>query len=372
VRVGLVVKGGVDRSGRERVIPSLLWLIERLARRHELHVFALDYEPAPCTYSLLGATVHDLGTVLAPPGLRRWAQLHRLNAALDRLEPFDLLHAYWALPAGWAAAIAGRRRSIPVVVTADSGEWVSLPDIHYGLQRRWIDRHAVGETMRLAAAVTVCTQRMARMAGARGVRTQIVPLGVPRSSASAANVPDGPPWRLIHVASINRVKDHATLLHAFARIVAEEPDAHLDVVGEDTLGGEAARLAESLGVASKVTFHGFLPTDAVQQLLATAHLHVVSSRHEAAGVVVLEAAAAGVATVGTRVGYVEDWEPEDQAVAVPPGDAGELARQIVALLRDRDRRDRIAEAAQEWAMAYNADWTATQFDRLYGSIVEKT
>ena len=68
MRIGLIVTGGVDRSGRERVTPALLWLIERLARRHDVHVFALHYYRAPCTYSLLGATVHDVGRVEGPAG----------------------------------------------------------------------------------------------------------------------------------------------------------------------------------------------------------------------------------------------------------------------------------------------------------------
>ena len=47
MRVALVVTGGVDRSGRERVIPALLSFIQRQARRHELVVYALR----PCTIS---------------------------------------------------------------------------------------------------------------------------------------------------------------------------------------------------------------------------------------------------------------------------------------------------------------------------------
>jgi hypothetical protein len=41
MKIALVVRGGVDRGGRERVVPVLLWLIERLARRLDLHVIAL-------------------------------------------------------------------------------------------------------------------------------------------------------------------------------------------------------------------------------------------------------------------------------------------------------------------------------------------
>ena len=68
MRIALVVAGGVDRSGRERVTPALLWLIERLARRHEVVVYALRYLERACSYPLLGATVHDLGR---PRGLLR-------------------------------------------------------------------------------------------------------------------------------------------------------------------------------------------------------------------------------------------------------------------------------------------------------------
>src|SRR5450756_2029623 len=99
VRIGLLVTGGVDRSGRERVVPTLLWLVERLARRHDVQVFALHYYREPCTYPLLGATVHDVGRVDGPPGLRRFRLRSRLTAALAAHGPFDVLHAYWGMPA---------------------------------------------------------------------------------------------------------------------------------------------------------------------------------------------------------------------------------------------------------------------------------
>ena len=71
MRIALVVPGGVDRSGRQRVVPALLWLVERLARRHEVLVVALEQEPKPACYPLLGAQVVNLGRVEARlPGLR--------------------------------------------------------------------------------------------------------------------------------------------------------------------------------------------------------------------------------------------------------------------------------------------------------------
>jgi glycosyltransferase involved in cell wall biosynthesis len=359
------VTGGVDRSGRERVVPSLLALVEAMARRHELHVFALRHYREPCSYPLLGATVHDLGRVDGLRGLGRLRQAHRLLTTIRRIGRFDLLHAYWAVPAGVVATRVARRLSIPSIVTFDSGEFVSLPDIGYGLQRRWIDRRAVAETLRSATRATVCTEYMARLAAAHGARVERVPIGIDPRHFPGVDRREGPPWRLVHVASLNRVKDHATLLRAMARVVSTAPAVHLDIVGEDTLGGRVQQLCRALGLDAHVSFHLFQPTDALSSLYARAHLHVVSSRHEAAGVVCLEAACAGVPTVGTAVGYIADWAAANRSVAVPVGDSEALAAAILALLGDRDTRTRLAEAARAWTLEHSAEWTARRFEEIY-------
>src|SRR3954470_24254694 len=131
MRMALIVTGGVDASARDRVVPALLWLIERLARRHDLHVFALHYHRKPRSYPLLGATVHDLGRVDGPPGFRRMRVTARLRRAIAAHGTFDLLHAYWGMP-GIAATRVGRDLGVPVIVTLDSGELIGIDDIGYG------------------------------------------------------------------------------------------------------------------------------------------------------------------------------------------------------------------------------------------------
>jgi glycosyltransferase involved in cell wall biosynthesis len=362
-----VVTGGVDASGRERVVPALLWLIERLARRHDVHVFALHYYPEARTYPLLGATVHAIGRVDGPPGLRRLRVLSRLRRAVERVGAFDLLHAYWGMPAVFSTRI-GRRLGVPVVITLDSGELVSLGDIAYGLQRRWIDRRAIARAIAGAARVTVSTDYMARMPALAGARVDLVPFGVDPRLFPPGDPADGPPWRLLRVASINPVKDYPTLLRALAAVIARVPDVRLDIVGFDTLNGSVQSLGRELGVDAHVTFHGFQPTDALAAFYARAHLHVLSSRHEAANVATLEAACAGVPTVGTAVGYVADWAPHDRAVAVAVGDHQALACAILDLLRDGARRYRIAAAARAWTLEHDADWTAARFEEIYGDV----
>jgi glycosyltransferase involved in cell wall biosynthesis len=364
MRIGFVVAGGFDRSGRERVVPVLLGVVERLARRHDVHVFVLDYYPEPCTYPLLGASIHDLGRVDAPPGLRRLRTRRRLHSAIVQHGPFDLLHAYWGMP-GVAATAAARRLHLPCVVTLASGELVRLDDIQYGLQRRWLDRRAIGRVLREASAITVPTTYTARLATAAGATPRIVPFGIDPETFPLRRRIDGPPWRLIRVGSINRVKDYPTLLRAFALL---SNDVHLDIVGEDTLAGSIGALARTVGVSDRVTFHGGQPTTRVAELFAGAHLNLVSSRHESSNVTMLEAACSGIATVGTNVGYVADWHP-DRALAVPTNDPAALAGAIDLMLRDHARRAGMAEAARAWTIAHDVGWTVRTLEDLYGRAI---
>jgi glycosyltransferase involved in cell wall biosynthesis len=97
---------------------------------------------------------------------------------------------------------------------------------------------------------------------------------------------------------------------------------------------------------------------------------IVSSRHEGGPFVLLEAALAGVPTVGTAVGHIFDWAPR-AAVSVPIGDAEALARETAALLADEPRRLDIAAEAQRRAIAYDADYTAAAFERIYDELVNR-
>ncbi len=120
----------------------------------------------------------------------------------------------------------------------------------------------------------------------------------------------------------------------------------------------------------RIEFHGFLTQRAVRPVVDAAHVAIMSSRHEAGPLVVLEAALAGVPTVGTAVGHIAEWSPR-AALAVPCGDSDALARAIAMLADDEELRLEIAAAAQRIALRQDADQTARAFDEIYHRIASR-
>jgi glycosyltransferase involved in cell wall biosynthesis len=359
MRIALVVTGGLHPSGREQVVPGLLALVRQLAVDHEVHAFVLRHLPRAQRYSLAGATIHDLGR---PTGV--WRQYRALAAAVAKHRPFDVVHGYWGVPSGLVAALAGHRFRIPSIVTASSGEFVSLPEIGYGLQRTPRTRAAVATACRLARVVHVTSQYMLTLARQHGLDAVVVPLGIDtRRFAVGDSKRDGPPWRLLQVASINRVKDHSMLLRALA-LLRQTMSVELDLAGEDTLDGRVHDEARALGIADAVRFHGFVAHDELPILHRQAHAYVQSSQHEAAGMAVLEAAAAGLPIVGTRVGFVSDWDGS-AAIGVPPGDSQALAAALSGMLNEPPRRAALARAAHARAQHYDVQDTTRRLVALY-------
>jgi len=367
MKVALLVPGGVDRSGEYRVIPCLLALIERLALRHEVHVFALRQEPGPVQYELFGARVHVVGR-----------RPHRIGmAALVLAEHgrkrFDLLHAVWAVPCGVVAGWVARIARIPVLLHVTGGDLAGLGDIEYGAQRTRMGRRRLDFAVRRAAVVTTPSAAMQRTAETMGIEAERLPFGValdrwpPRSPRRRD---PSRPARLVHVASLNPVKDQATLLHAMKRLHDAGYLFTLDVVGEDTMGGRIQKMCGDLGLADHVTFHGFLPHRELRPLVERSDLLVVSSRHESDPVVMLEAAVAGVPTLSTDVGHASDWAP-GAAVAVPVGDAAGLAEAAARLMGDEDARLELGRKAQSRSVSEDADWTARRVIELYEDLARR-
>jgi glycosyltransferase involved in cell wall biosynthesis len=365
LRIALVVPGGVDRTGEYRIIPALLALIGRLSIHNEVHVFALNQEARASEWELAGAHIHNVG--VRQKHLRALRAIHKVHCSL----PFDVIHAIWSGSCGLVAAVAGRLLGTRSLIHVAGGELVSIPDIAYGGSRTWQGRLRETWVLRAVSTVTAASEPVIAQLALRGVAAHRVPLGVDLRSwppRDPVRRDHGRPAKLIHVASLNRVKDQVTLVRALAVLMNSGLNFEMDVVGDDTLNGETQQLTQKLGLSERVRYRGFLTQRQLRPLVEAADLMVLSSRHETGPLVALEAAVAGVPTVGTMVGHIAEWAP-DAAMAVPVGDWTRLAAAVRQLLEDEDLRLRLAHEALKRAVREDADYTAERFSALYAGAV---
>lgn len=365
MRIAIVTPGGVDRTGEHRVIPALLALLERLSRCNDVQVIALLQEDHASEWHLCGAHVHNIGSPRT--GLRALSKLYRLH----RDRPFDVVHAFWAGTSGLIAALAGKFLGIPSLIHVAGGELSSIPDIGYGGAQTWRGRTREPLVLRSVSAVTAASAPIIESMRQLRIAAHRVPLGVDLHKWPVRNPvrrDQNRPARFVHVASLNLVKDQFTLLRTMHALLGAGLQFELDIIGEDTLRGELQKMTKELGLLQFIRFRGFVAQAAMRPIIEAADLMIVTSRHEAGPLVVLEAAVAGVPTVGTAVGHIVEWAPRAaQAVAV--GDWAGLAASIRQVLGDEDMRLRMATEALKLAVMEDADFTARSFSSLYAHLV---
>ncbi|MEU9828401.1 glycosyltransferase family 4 protein [Micromonospora chersina] len=191
----------------------------------------------------------------------------------------------------------------------------------------------------------------------------VVPNGADAAPPAAAGAARDSQPRVVCVGRVTRHKRVDLVLDAVDRLRAERPDLRLDIIGGGPDVATVRRLVDERGLNEVVTVHGHLPAAQRDALLAAAWLHVSGSWGEGWGLVVVEAAAAGLPTVAFDVDGLRD--------AVRPGrtgwlvDEGEDPAQSLAAGLDRaldslavpGEADRMAVECRRWSGSFR--WTDT-------------
>ena len=156
--------------------------------------------------------------------------------------------------------------------------------------------------------------------------------------------PDAPV--VVCTARMIRRKGQDTLVKAWPAVLAEVPEARLLLVGDGPHREAVQRLAADLGVADSVIFTGGVPwdqvpayTDAGDVFAMPCRTRLLGLEPEAFGIVFLEAQACGLPVlVGDSGGAPETVRDADAGEVVAPRDVPLVARRLVAMLRNADRR----------------------------------
>ncbi|WP_163575044.1 glycosyltransferase family 4 protein [Halomonas faecis] len=221
------------------------------------------------------------------------------------------------------------------------------------------ERRALARVSRVIVTSAHTARGLSRY-GVSADRVRVVEPGVeptPLAASARAEATDTGGRRLLCVATLTPRKGHDRLLEALAGLT--DRDWHLDLVGSPARDPAwAQRLfaaARQYRLAGRVTWHGELDGQRLDELWQAADLGVLASRYEGFGMVVSEALARGLPVIATTGGALVDTLPPEAGLAVPPGDATALRKALARWLDEPTLRRRLRDGARA-ARQRLTDW----------------
>ncbi|MDQ1124172.1 glycosyltransferase [Microbacterium trichothecenolyticum] len=351
-----------------------------VARGHDVHVSAPSagrgnagtgtevIEGEPMTMHRLPAyrfLPHDWLTFVLP-----WRSKHYARRVLDDVKP-DVVHIQSHIVIGRGLAREARKRGIPVVATnhvmaENILDFTTLPDAldRVLVKLAWAD---AARTFAMTRAVTTPTRRAADFLESTIDISGVIPIscGIDRSNYS----PDLTPRdanRLLFVGRLTTEKHIDVVLAALAKL---DPalEVSFDIVGGGDQRAKLEALAQQLGVAERVTFHGHASEDDLRALYSRASVFVIASIAELQSIATMEAMASGLPIVAANAvalpHLVHDGE---NGYLFTPGDADEAAARLTDVLTaSADERLRMQQASLDAVAVHDITRTLDTFEALY-------
>jgi len=308
----------------------------------------------------LGAELRDEGFPVRvldrQPGLS--LRCSRQLAEIVRGEQVDLLHAHQYTPFFYSAISRFLGSRIPVLFTEHGRHHPDHPSVKRKLANRLLLRRhdrvvAVGEAVR---------QALIHNEGIAPGRVEVIYNGIPlerfnlrltTSQRMAIRTEIGlepDDLMLIQVARLDYLKDHATAIRTVERLVPRKGNARLVLVGEGPERATIQDLVRDRGLEGHVKFLG-LRTD-VPRLLAAADIALLTSISEGIPLTLIEAMAAGLPVVATRVGGVPEVVVDGETgLLAPAGDDRALAELVFRLVATPDLLEDLGVKGRDCAVS---------------------
>jgi glycosyltransferase involved in cell wall biosynthesis len=319
--------------------------------------------------------------------------IRRSGSFLDNLpdiQEFSLggsFFSWHAQQSRWALAQNLRRRKIAVAHSFDfysnlmllpTARMAGIPVV-IGSMRELGDRWSAAQTRILSWAMRYLPDRI--VCNSRAAVERLLELGVP--SRLPVVIPNALPsecfdpiapalprtgktLRVGLVARMNeRVKNHPALLRAAVQLVKDIPDVEFVLAGDGKLRPELEKLAADLGVSRQVVFLG--DRRDIPAVLASLDISVLTSLSESLPNAVMEAMAAGLPVVATRVGGCPELVRQGETgFLVDSGDDDQLAEALRTLLTNESLRHQFgAEGRKAARSQFGVENIRKQYEDLY-------
>jgi glycosyltransferase involved in cell wall biosynthesis/serine acetyltransferase len=360
--------GSLDMGGSEHQMVEIG--CRQKSRGHEIKIGCLSKKGSLLAVlernGIEVAEFNPSGGLLGPAGIR---QIIRLTLFLRRhrfdvFQSHDLYSTLLGVPAAWLAGV-------PLILSSrrDLASWW-----WYTSRNRWILRQIQNRSNRIIANSQAVKEFLVHEDGFDPGRIRVLRNGVdferfakaPRDREKLFPNLAGEDKLIAVVANMNvKSKGHSELVLAGTEICREFPEAKFLFIGDGVERSHLERMVGELDLRDRFLFLG-LRHD-VAEILACCDLFVLPSWAEGLPNSVLEAMAAGVPIVATRVGGIpEIIEDGVGGLLVPAQNPRALAAAIAQALGDPERARQFACVAQARARAeFSYERLLAELDGLY-------
>lgn len=277
----------------------------------------------------------------------------------------DLIHAQW-LYSGMIASIVKMLRGTPFIVTLRGSDvWYAQKGNLHGLISRWV--------IRQADFVTTVSNELSQWAIQQGLPAQAVV--VIRNGVDIGKAIDRKPSAstcdFIFVGNLVQGKGVDYLIQALSLVHRFEKDISLTVVGEGDAHDQLQSLVNEKGLRGIVRFTGRRSSEDVPLLMRQSECFVLPSLSEGMPNVILEAMACGLPVVASNLpGIREVVKDEETGFLVEPRDVEGLAKKLLILVRNPERRQKMGDRAYGSLSEMNLSWpqAAKQYIEVYRKV----
>jgi 1,2-diacylglycerol 3-alpha-glucosyltransferase len=383
---------------RDGVVASLQTLIAGLEEQGCAGLTVVPRHPSLAGRSDL-LTIGSLPCGVANLRLSTWPMARHVSRVAD-WGP-QLIHVHTPGPVGLLGVLAARRLGLPLVHTyhTDLHAYADAYRVPPEALKILYELYALRLGSRPARQASSRTRRHAILDAANQLllgdaeaiivptpavlsraslpvppeRLFLVPAAVPQRAVSPADVADfrarhgiSPSDRVVlFVGRVNREKGIELLLPAFARVAAQIPAARLVLIGAVYERRWLDRLLGKHDLRERVVITGQLPPHSVAAAYAGAEVFAFPSRTDTQGLVLQEAALAGVPSVMADPSLYRTGALGDAAV-LAGADPDAYAHALCGLLADPEAARRLGAAARERALAHTPAGYATTMREVYG------
>ncbi|MCB8881061.1 glycosyltransferase [Acidisoma cellulosilytica] len=265
-----------------------------------------------------------------------------------------LIHAHFGIEGVYALPLA-RRLGIPLITTFHGFD-ATLSTAALLRSPAWANyplfRHQLAQEGALFLCASAFLRERVIAMGFPESRTHVHHIGVDCRTGPSLKA-DGETLTILHVARLVEMKGTEYLIRSFAQVAAQNSEIRLDIIGDGPLRASLEALSKSLRLETRIRFLGALPHEKVLAAIRRAAMLVLPSvrtktgRMEGLGLVLLEAAANGLPTIGSRVGGIPEGVLDGETgFLVPERDEVALAARMQTLTADPALRRRMGVAAR--------------------------